>query len=95
MLAEAKGEREEAGRWFAACFLPLVPRFNFKVLVRAKSCVVRAHSSKQFFLKRMGIFKMGIFKINNLLSIYDTELPVQSCFIPREFSEHLLNLCLI
>lgn len=39
MLAEAKGERVEAGRWwFAACFLPMVPRFNFKVLIHVKFC---------------------------------------------------------
>lgn len=85
--------RERGGRqWFAVCFLHMVPRFSFKVLVRAEFCVVRAHSSKLFFLKKNGnVYN----KINSLLSMCDTELLVQSRFIPREFSEHLLNLCLI
>lgn len=93
-LKPRTGEGRQAGG-LQFVFLHVVSRFNFKVLVHAKFCVVRVHSSKLFFLKRMGIFKMGMFKINNLLSMYDTELLVQSHFIPQEFSEHLLNLCFI
>lgn len=62
------------------------------------SVVLEPIQANCFFLKRMRIFKLECLNGNNKInsfSVYDTELLVQSRFIPREFSEHLLNLCLI
>lgn len=45
-------EKKEAGRWLAVWFLCIFPGINFKVVVCAKLCVVRASSSKLFPLRQ-------------------------------------------